>query len=62
MICSNNNISKEECENVLTVIDELGIAPLKVKQRVLASTSKSSMLHTGSILTSGVDSFHVLFD
>lgn len=43
-------------------MEEMDIQPLKVKQWILASTPKSQLLHTGSILTSGVDSFHILFD
>lgn len=62
MITTNHHISAQDCERVLKVMDELEIQPLKVKQRILASTPKSPMLHTGSVLTSGVESFHVLFD
>ena len=64
MICSNHQITEAECESVLQWMspDRLQIKPLAVQQRVLAWTAQSEDLHTGSILTCGPDSYHVLFD
>ena len=60
MICSGDrSITEQECKIVLDKIDEYGIIPFEVGQRVLA---KINSLHTGTILASEVTSAYVQFD
>lgn len=65
LICSGDrSLNEAEVRTVLQKIDEYGITPLEVGQKVkiLALHPRVNTLHTGSILTSNIVSAHIQFD
>lgn len=57
-------MSEQEVKIVLDKIDEYGVSPLEVGQKVkiLALHPRAGTLHTGTILTSNIVSAHIQFD
>jgi hypothetical protein len=65
MVCSGDrSLSEHEVKIVLEKIYEFRVGPLEVGQpvKILALHPKVGGLHTGSVLTSNIDSAHVQFD
>jgi hypothetical protein len=57
-------LGEQEVKLVLDKIDEYGVLPLEVGQKVkiLALHPRVGTLHTGTILTSNIVSAHIQFD
>lgn len=65
MVCSGDrSVNEHEVNTVLEKIYEFGVGPLEVGQpvKILALHPKVGGLHTGSVLTSNMDSAHIQFD
>ena len=62
MLAYERRFSEDKVKDVLQIIKEYQIAPLVVGQRVLAIHPRTRLLHTASLLTADVLSYHAQFD